>query len=42
MSTRPLFGAPAAQPAAEEEEQPEVVDEDEMEDGEGEMEEDQV
>jgi hypothetical protein len=40
MSTRPLFGSPAAPPAAEE--QPEAVDEDEMEDGEGEMEEDQV
>jgi hypothetical protein len=37
---RPLFGAPAAPPV--EEEQPEAVDEDEkMEDGEGEMEEDQ-
>jgi hypothetical protein len=40
MSNLPLFGTPAAQPAAEE--LPEAADEDEMEDGEGEMEEDQV
>jgi hypothetical protein len=39
MSNLPLFGTPAAQPA---EELPEAADEDEMEDGEGEMEEDQV
>jgi nucleoprotein TPR len=40
MSNLPLFGTPAAPPAAEE--LPEAADEDEMEDGEGEMEEDQV
>jgi hypothetical protein len=41
MSTRPLFGTPAP-PPAEEEQQPEAADEDEMEGGEGEMEEDHV